>query len=330
MISTERKTVQWAFDFIESYYLNNLEKLTELELVYLDYLSPFSKSYFGPTCPILLLSGIDLEKLEKKDYWTIRDGLIPLYFFFKENEPLEGQKILVDSDFLFLVPNKWKKNVLFYKIEADNLFSKNNLPKEIILFGLPNETLTSFDEFEEQLKAISNYLGKENIEKINITAYLPNKRADLWGTWTDENFFKYGKVLFKELKIDIAFPELLAINAKSSYKDTLYVELNAKHFIADTFPMHMVLSKGGGLLEGRKLSSIFKPKQKLKLSLHHSIAIYEVAENDYPDWSDPFLDSDLDYYKKILSSGVRSKNLTKQWEAWMSSYLKKKLPDSKK
>lgn len=316
--------IQWSYDFIQNFYLNNVETISDTEKIYLNYLSPFGDKFYGPTNPVLLLGGADLGQLMKKDIWTLRDGLIPLSVFFKENTLNEKKlNLLIHKDLWFLVPEKWRNSVNYYSIEANQRFSAKQPPKKLIIMGSPNETLADPEEFCEDVEYLAKKLGKTNIEKMDIVGFFPNKRTDLWGRWQDENIFGYSKVLFKNLKLDIHFPEWQILKSEMNLSDTLYYEINRGHFIKDTFPKHLFLSRGAGLLESEDEKSPMIPTNNVKLSLYHSMQIYKLDEKNCGKYIDPMSDELMPYLRKIIEKGTNPRNVGASWEKWFGTFIKK-------
>ena len=323
-MTTYSESIQWSYDFIRNFYLSNVETISEREKIYLNYLHPFSEKYYGPTNPVLLLGGADIEQLMKKDVWTIRDGIIPLSVFFAENTLNEKKlQLMIHKDLWFMVPEKWRTNVSFYEITAEMKFSKANLPKRIIIMGSPNDTLADNDEFEEDIELLSTTLGKSNIEKMEVVGYFPNKRTDLWGKWQDENIFKYSKKLFNSLKMDIKFPEWQLLKSEMNCKNTLYYEVNRGHFIKDSYPLHLFLSRGAGLLEDINRKGPLIETGKVKLSLYHNMVTYKLDEANCGKYVDPLSDELMPYFRKIIERGTNPRNVGASWEAWFGSFIKK-------
>ncbi len=319
--------VQWSYDFIQSFYLNNNESRTEREMQYTHYISPFSDKYYSPLNPFLIFGGADPEQLLKKDTWLLRDGLIPLSFFFKEAslDLLAGsRKFLVHKDFWFLVPPTWQKNVLFYDVSAKKNYGKGSVPEKMVLMGIANDTMADPEEFVTSIKDLaSNFTAKE-IEKIQIMAYFPNKRSDLWGKWQDENIFKYAKSIFENLKMDIHFPEWDVLKSTMDYQNTLYYEVNSGVIVKDTATQHMFLSRGAGLLKCSDANEKgFKLIKTLSLSLYHDVNIFEFDFQKLKAVSNPLESDLLPYYKKIIEKGTSPRLISEGWEKWYGSYVKK-------
>ncbi len=320
------EVVQWSYDFIKSFYLNNNEILTAEEKIYHHYLYPFAEKYYSSLNPFMLFGGADVGQLLKKDFWMIRDGLIPLSFFFKEasEDLIKGKrKIIIHKDFWSLVPDNWRKNVLFYDIKSHQTFDKKNIPEQLILCGLANETLADPVEFVEDLKAIGSIFSEKDLEKMKILAYFPNKRTDLWGRWQDENIFKYARALFENLKMDIEFPEWDVLKSTMDFKNSLYVEINRGVLVKDSFVQQMFLSRGAGLLKTEENIENFTLVKKVPLSLYHSAEVFECDYSKLKAYKNP-LDGDLmPYFKKIIEKGTSPRVLSEGWEKWYGSYVKK-------
>lgn len=321
------EVVQWSYDFIQSFYLNNNETRTEKEMVYSHYIAPFGEKYYSPLNPFLIFGGANIEMLEKKDTWQLRDGLIPLSFFFKEASLdllSESRKILIHKDFWFLVPPAWQENVLFYQIKAKNVYGKESIPEKLVLAGIANDTLADADEFTYKIKEIAKNFTSEEINKMQILAYFPNKRSDLWGKWQDDNIFKYAKIIFENLKLDIHFPEWEVFKSTMDYQNTLYCEINSGVIIKDTATQHMFLSRGAGLLKHNQLESEkFSLVKTLPLSLYHDIEVFDFDFKSAKAYDNP-LESDLmPYYKKIIEKGTNPRVVSEGWEKWYGTYVKK-------
>lgn len=323
-MTKQKEIVQWSYDFIQNYYLNNTETITDQERTYLSYLSPFAEKYFGPTNPALLFGGVDVAQLMKKNLWTIRDGLIPLSMFFRDNtlKP-EKVKLMIHKDLWFIVPEEWRESVTYYDIVANTTYSQKNPPQRLIIMGSPNETLADPDEFAEDIEFIAKSLGKKNIDGMEIIGYFPNKRTDLWGRWQDENIFGYAKILFKEFKLDIKFPEWQILKNEINLKNSMYCEINRGHFIKDTFPLHLFLSRGAGLLKTEVEKEPLVEVNSIPLSLYHRMKIYKLDEKNCPKYIDPLSDQQLPYLRKIIEKGTNPRNIGAGWEKWYGTYIKR-------
>ncbi|MBC7713611.1 MAG: hypothetical protein H7177_09740 [Rhizobacter sp.] len=318
--------IQWGYDLIQNAYLNKKEELASHDDLYKNYLAPFSFEVYGPTNPFFIYNGHGLMELKDLPSWTLRDGIVPLSIFFKEVTPDQvTSKVFIHKDLWFIVPENWRNKIQFYSIEADNIYDKNNLPEKIFVSGILNSTLAEPEDFNDSLKYLADTLGKENLEEIEIFAYFPDKRNDLWGSWDEENVLKYSKAIFQNLKIDIKVPEWRMIHTEGDYKNCLYHEVNNGLFVKDSYLNHFVLSRGGGLVRTapQLIDEHFTLVKESRLSIYHKICIHELNYEGLSKYSDPFELEHFAYFKKIIEAGQGNKKLNFHWEKWYASYLKK-------
>lgn len=317
--------VQYEYDFIQSLFLNNEEELTREERMYQHYFAPFADKYFSPQNSICMLGGLNKKFLKLKKVWTLRDGLVPINIFFMLNEPTtDHPRLYIHKDLWFIVPVAWQKHVRFFDIDTDCRFSKNKLPKKIIIMGLANSTLADPEEFDDALNLLVEKIGEKNLKDIEVQAYIPTRGTDLLGGWQKENTFVYARSLFEKIKIDIEFPEWVILREQATHSDTMYYEINRGHFIKDSYSMHHFLSKGAGLLEaGSPNDKIpFVQESKVPLSQFHWMNTYSLDFSQCQKYQDPFSSEYFHYFKKIALKGSESKSLSKHWESWMATYLK--------
>lgn len=322
MNNRDFENVEWVYDFIANSYLTVSEEAKK-DLTYYHYLTPFSNTYYGLTNPVLLYCGHRAVDLSSKKVWTIRDGMLPLSIFFKEIIASSfSHELYIPAQFWFLVPNEWRPKVKYYTVKADTVFSKKNLPKKIFITGFCNSTMADAEEFKEDLEEIAKILGKDNIQKMEVMAYFPGKRNDIWGGWKEENILKYSRYLFENLKLDIAFPDFATINLESNFKDCLYVEINRNYFIQETYTKHFALARGAGLLDLPEVEHPLKKTTSTRLSLYHSMEIYELDEDRAASYEDPLYDKNFDVMKKILVASSKNHKVSAWWESWFATYVK--------
>ncbi|MDD4973883.1 MAG: hypothetical protein PHY93_06005 [Bacteriovorax sp.] len=317
------KIIQWTYDFIQNAQQDAGMPLGKKTRPNHFYLKPFSLDYYAPTNPVLLGGNIT-KKLINKKIWTLRDGLIPLSFFFRENSPskMPGE-FAIHKDLWFLVPEQWRDKIVFYDIKSDYVYNEEHLPENLFITGMLNSTFADLEEFENDLLAISNRLGKKNIEKMKIIAFFPNKRNNLWGKWSDENSLEFSKHLFSKLKMDIQFPGWETIQAEMNFKNYLYHEINRGYFIQDTYTKYFALSRGAGLLQENNFESPLKEIANHRLSLHHSLSIYLPDFSKLPRYSDPFKDDYFFYFQDLCKGHIKNVRTSPNWDSWFALYLKK-------
>lgn len=314
--------VSWIVDGFKNNYLSTVN---QSELTYFHYLTPFSNPYFGPLNPVLLFCGHSKTTFNDKSHVMLRDGLIPLTYFFNESDPEDFECVFyIPAEFWFIVPKNWRSKVKFFKVKANTVYHQGNLPKKIILMGTLNSTFADGDEFAEDIRNLAATLGgKDNLKNIDIAAYFSFKRNDLWGRWDDENILEYSKVLFNELKMDIKFPPLENIMSESGFRDVLYYEVNRGYFIGQSFMTQHMLGRGAGLLKNDSEIEKLIPEKSINLSLHHKLETYRYNDDSLSgkDYIDPFKDSVYYSYRKFFDTVMKT-HQGNHWDGWFSSYIK--------
>ena len=322
----KNQTIQWAYDLVKNTYLNKSEQVKWQDELYLNYLHPFAKEFYSPKNSLMLFGGHSFYNIKEKSQITARDGLIPLSIFFREIEPSDlDYDLFIHKDLWFIVPVEWRTKVKFYEIKAESIYSSKKLPQKIFVSGLLNSAFSDSDEFESSLKNLSDIIASKNLENIEVMAYFPGKRNDLWGSWEEENILKYSAAIFKNLKMDIKTPSWAKIKAETDFKNCLYYEVNSGLFVKDSFLSHFVLSRGGGLLEQDKdeLDNRFTLLSRIKASLYHSYYFYEFNYDSETPYVDPLSSPHAAKFKKIIEFGNKDLRLNFEWEKWYASYIKK-------
>lgn len=324
--------VQWSYDIIQNAYLNKPEDLTAQDNTYMNYLLPFSYDYFGPTNPMLVFGGHTLNDIPNQKFLTIRDGIIPTSIFFRDISPstFKGE-VLIHKDLWYTVPDAWREKVKYFNIVSKYQYDSTHLPKKIFIAGALNTVLADPDELDSMIKELRDGIGKENLKKIEVFAYFPNKRTDLWGNWEEENVLRFSASLFKNLKVDLKVPEWKLIHSENDYSDTLYYEVNAGALIKDSYLTHFTLARGAGLLKPKrkKIDRFFSVKSQVRLSLYHQMDILELDYAHLGPYLDPKSDKHFNYFRKMIEASTKNKKINFKWEKWYATYLKRFYRDNK-
>jgi hypothetical protein len=255
----------------------------------------------------------------------VRDGIIPLTIFFIEMNPEELRfQIYIDKKLWFLVPPKWRKKVRFYEVVSDVQYNSSKRPKVIFLTGMLNSTMIEPDEIDFKLESLKKSLGVNQLNDVEILAYIPDKRNDLWGAWEEENILNISSKIFKHLKLNIVTPVWSELKALNDFKDSLYFELNSNVFIADTYLKNFALSRGAGLLEegDLELNQKFTKTSSVRASLHHSVNFFEADFESLDEYVDPLDNKFFKFQKTLLEFQTKNKKINFRWESWYASYIK--------
>jgi hypothetical protein len=322
--TNEKEIVQWGYELIRNLYLNKSVSNDYESELYLNYLLPYSLEFFGTHNPALLFGGHGVRELGKKPFISARDGLVPLAIFFNEMNPEDLKfNLFIEKDFWFLVPPKWRSKVKFYEVCPDIIYNAVSKPKKIFISGILNSTFIEPDEIDVMLIDLKKSLGLKNFKDIEIMAYMPDKRNDLWGSWEEENILNFSKKLFTHLKLELQTPLWEDIKSMNGFQDYLYLELNAKVFVADSYVRHFALSRGAGMLEKKPslIDSYFNQQSCTRASLYHTIKFYDLDYSQLDDYEDPINEKTFSYYKSFYETQRKDKNINFRWESWYASYI---------
>jgi len=229
---------------------------------------PFLNPYYSPLNPIYTpvyqtLCAQGLRPLNEKQLpvWMLRDGAVPLTWFFSRHQPdsVEGQ-ILVHADLQHLVPENWAEKVASYRHRTP----ANDI-ESLFMAGPVNERTTSIDELEEKLNSIEAVLGKKKMAAMSVRLYCPMRDP------SDSYPARYMQKIYSAFKRVTAL-DWFDVENIGSLKNVGFVELNSGWLFKDSYVQHHVLSRGATLLV-QKESSRKKRVQSVPLSRYHSVDI---------------------------------------------------------
>ncbi len=327
MSNNEKKEIiQWGYELIKNAYLNKVQEPDLQDELYLNYLFPFSKEIYSLGHSVLLFGGHSFKTFNQKPFITVRDGIIPLTIFFGEMRPDEFKlDIYIPKDLWFIVPDEWRGKVRFYEIKSDEIYSAHKLPEKIFVSGILNSTLADPDQFEASIKRLADGIGKENLKNIEVIAYFPDKRNDLWGSWEEENVLSYSSAIFRHLGLELKTPRWGDLKNEMNFRNCLYHEVNSGLFIKDSYLSHFALSRGAGLLaeEPKPEEDNFNFLFELRNSLYHKYNFYEFDYSKVEKFSDPLKSNQFTYFKRLIEFQNKDVRLNFEWEKWYASYIKR-------
>ena len=324
-MSEKLEKIDWGRDFVSKAYLMRPQKQNDLRAHQFYWqLNPFIKDFYNPINPVVLSVENNLEALFQKNILMVRDGLIPLTYFFKQT-PVDPKIpiLFIHKDFWFLVPDEWRSHVNYYSIESNYDFNVKNKYKRVLLTGLTNGVFVDEVEFNDDLDFLIETLGKENLKDIEFSVYLPMKGLDLWGNWGDENILKTMQTLFKKLGTNLSFPGLRDIQMELNFKDSVYFEFNRGHILKETFLKNLILSRGAHFLERKNEDKFFINKGKIQASLNHCINLYTLNAEKAAPYLDPTSSQYFNYFKDTLNEGAKGAQLHPDWDNWFATFLKR-------
>lgn len=229
---------------------------------------PFLNPYFSPLNPIytpvfqkICSQGLRPLNERQMPVWMLRDGAVPLSWFFAQNEPdlLQGQ-ILVHADLKDLVPETWAGKVASYRHRSK---STGDIEK-LLVIGPISETVISLQELDEALEKLGESLGKKRIASMPVHLYCPIRGE---GESYPARYMQKIYSAFKRVKV----VDWYDIENTGSFKGFGFVELNAGWLFKDSFVQQHALSRGASLVH--QPPPLSKRVRHFSLSSFHGVDV---------------------------------------------------------
>ena len=253
-----------------------LEREPSLKEFYGNFWPPM-ESYVSPLNPIFLLDLPKAIEHVNKESWLVRDGLIPLIWFFTKNPAPEGfrAKLRIHADFEEYVPEAWRPQVELYRQLAGNDagYESRRSPRKVTtlyLLGLVSPSVCSISELERNLKDIVTFIGgPKKIAALKIKAFLP-ARFEPNDIFSEPSFSsRFIATICRHLSANIEFFEFESFRSMYPEEGSWVHEFNSGDLYSDSYLSSVAISKGIKVLPiGR-----FKPENE-RTSFDQIVPLY--------------------------------------------------------
>ncbi|MBK9294003.1 MAG: hypothetical protein IPM57_06090 [Oligoflexia bacterium] len=307
-------TADWFSNHPEKKYSKNFLPHTADSSSLKEILWPIAMDYDNPLNAVFLLQIPHLEMLNQKSVWLIRDGLVPLMWFFNKNPNPKNvkSKLLVEQSFADFIPNKWRDRFGTYKIVTKNMKPYKNICVSALLL----EAYCSLDYFVNSLKESTNILDK-NYFKMPKTSFFVHRFG--YSNPANEQIYssRFMLELFKHFGLNFNPINWNQLSEQSEYNETLYFDFNEKLLIADSFITHLILSRGGQILNDKnELSGKYIP-----FSIFHGVLVEEnLKKTNIKQLSN----KDKNQYellnKRLVSAMTSEANKKFPWPNWFAEW----------
>ena len=297
---------------------------------------PATQNYASPLNPIFLL---DLPQITKhintnaqKESYLIRDGLIPLIWFFTKNPAPGGfkSKLYIHADFEEYVPDAWRGQCALYRHLAGNgdgyeARPTDNKIKQIYILGLLAPSVCSIPELEQNLKDIVALAGgPKKIAGIKIKAFLPT-RFEPVDVFSEPSYgSRFIALVCKYLSADIEFLEFESLKSMYPEEGSWVHEFNSGHLYADSFVSSVAISKGMRVLPIGRLAPTHDRKkfdQIVPLYPHVSCGISTQFRKPFLNYlSDRWIAESEERAKAFNRAVSVAANRIFPWPQWFSSW----------
>lgn len=281
---------------------------------------PAPLDYFSPLNPAFLYDCINPNYMNRRPLWLIRDGLIPLLWFFKTNpEPKEFKsRILVREDLAPFVPTAWRKQTGSYRL-ASHPELKPKKTENVLIVGIAMESYCSVRAAE---KIVDSYRAKRKpTAKTRFTAFLPFRNDPLVSDRQHEFHGEFLQALMKRLGTNIKFANWTQLESMDSLSGYEVLELNEGLICSDSYILHSTMSRGATLFDFSAKPS--KDEKFVELSQRHGVYVKSTIGGRYA------LDEQMagyaeaaPYLQRVREAMRSTANMNFPWPTWFSEIAK--------
>lgn len=244
---------------------------------------PNGESYFSPVPSIFILEILNLETLNSQPGWIIRDGVVPLLWFFK-TFPRPGKlksKIYLNSSLLKFVPTAWQPFVGSYRTVSTQPFNSNkSAPNKLIVCATIGENHCSLKGLETRLEKWVSSHPEIDIQKMEKQIFFPIRMSpsNTDAIYPIKFMIEFCRYFGPENNQVLTWPQ---VQMSHSWEGFYFLEINDHLICSDSSLKHDVLSKGGINFEQSSADQTIDPKSEfISLSPYHGFEISDEAKFD--------------------------------------------------
>jgi hypothetical protein len=176
----------------------------------------------------------------------VRDGLLPLIWFFTRN-PAPGKfssKLYIHSDFEEFVPEAWRAQVELYTFFPENQAERKLKISEVLLTGLVMPSMCSLTTLRDDLENIVDRIGgAKALKGLKVRAYLPAKFEITDHRSGPAYYSRYIQFVCAHLGTEIEFMEYENLRWAYFSPGALVHDFNDRWLIADSYLNWLSFSK---------------------------------------------------------------------------------------
>lgn len=320
--STDKVNVYYNLDWLDAHpELKN--KRTQLPLTpeqdaFSRICWPFAEVYHAPIDTVFLIQFSSLPLLNRSKSWIIRDGLIPLLWFFKKfPKPTQVQtKMYVHHSLEPYIPLEWSKYFGLY-----DLYSQDTQPNDIqnlILCGVVSENffqIDNFHDFFQNLEKQSQY----DFQKLNKKSFLYYQ--PLFSSGKHSYLTNYYSELMNFFGPQIQGLEFSNFQSIDDYSNHAVIDVNSSNIYIDNALVHFLLGRGAKLISNYQ--GLAKFDRVVPISEYHGYKIKEDINTDISIYRN--VQSDIKkmdaFQKKIFNVTRSSSNNGLPWPNWFAEWV---------
>lgn len=280
---------------------------------------PAGESYFSPVQCAFFIQFISLSLFNQQPFWIMRDGLIPLLWFFKTHPRPTGIKsrIYVHESLTNYVPKEWQEITGSYHLKSTSRFGKSTSASSLLLTSVGSEIYCGQKALADNLKLWAEQRPEIKLTDIPKLAFLPYRH---FGGPTEQTFHPNLMIqLCKAMGTDIRATNWNQMQSTDSWENFYILDLNDGMICSDSYFVHFVLARGAQLW---KPTEADPSAQYISLSPYHRFEI-----NDSVDFTQSIsfevkrsLKETTTFTERHLKAVYSEANQILPWPKWFSSW----------
>jgi len=288
---------------------------------YMDFLWPLAESYYAPVPGVFLIQVLSLELLNSKPVWMVRDGLLPLLWFFRRfPKPINlSSKLLIPENLLPFIPDPWTPFVGSYLVKST---TKSNVNRKLLFVGCLSEFFMPLNELPTWFEKTFATDSLEKIKSLEKTVFLPMRQ---WHFQSENDHFYH--LVFAKRFFDAVGENFEALN----YRQLVQIEsttgfevinVGTNFLISDSGLTHRLLAKGASIY-GQSEAPQSETSEFVAFSPHHGISVeFEPKiESIGKAWQKSC--GEYEKFQLLMSKAFRSDaNIKLPWPSWFADWAK--------
>ena len=260
----------------------------------------------------------------------MRDGLLPILWFFKNNPAPASFRgnLQVHADFEEYVPDAWRSQVELYRFfstSAGGYLTKAKKAQPIrnlLLLGLIAPSVCSLPTLNDELKEIVRLIGgKKGLDNCTIKAVLPLRFENMHLFNGQSYYNRFIASICRELGTQIDFMEYDAFRASYPAEDTWFHEFNDRWLYADSYMSLVAQSKSCRVLPLHKSDSAESFDRILPAFPHVSCGIRKTYKKKFLNYLEGnWITESEERAKRYYSAMNSAANISYPWPNWFSSW----------
>ncbi len=237
-----------------------------------EWLGDYTHPYYSPLKPLFTSEIADPEMIKDYEIVTLRDGLVPLLWFFRTNpDPsIFSNHFLVHHSLKQFIPQAWKSHIHYYSISSNK---KNTPPTKIILTGHIPDQYCSQERIGNLITTLKLQIDKLKLNFTSADIYMPVLHDPFYiDVQGGSNLFYFCQEILTMFKQFGKIWTSRDFHSKTEFSAYCLFDIGSNMLNCDPSIIQQALGKNAMLLNP---SPSEKPTFQSALSPYHQINIYQ-------------------------------------------------------